>query len=142
METLHTFEWCHSKVDKISHVEGNWSSLRVSITFLPGLGCLQTIPNELDLLLGLLNDIRAKDLAISCFGLVERGTELASVEGFKRGHLQTSLVAIIVGKLRKWQTVFPLGSIRQNTSSQHIFKDLVYSLCLTSSLWVIGYPER
>jgi hypothetical protein len=111
MEVLHTLEWCHSKVDKISHIEGNRSSLRVGITFLPGLGCLQTIPNELDLLLGLLNDIRAKDLAFSHFRPVERGTALASVESFKRGHLQTSLVTIIVGKLCKWQTVFPLGSI-------------------------------
>jgi hypothetical protein len=112
MEALHTLEWCHSKVDKISRAEGNGSSLGVGITFLPGLGCLQTIPNKLDLLLGLLNDIRAKDLAFSHFGPVERGTALASVESFKRGHLQTSLVTIIVGKLRKWQTVFPLGSIR------------------------------
>jgi hypothetical protein len=101
MEMLHTLERCHSKVDKISHVEGNQTSLRVSITFLPGLGCLQTIPNELDLLFGLLNDIRTKDLAFSHFGPVERGTALVSVEGFKRGHLQTSLVAIIVGKLRE-----------------------------------------
>jgi hypothetical protein len=102
MEALHTLERCHSKVDKISHVEGNRSSLRVSITFLPRLGCLQTILIELDLLLGLLNDIWAKDLAFSRFGPVERGTALASIEGFRRGHLQTSLVAIIVGKLCEW----------------------------------------
>jgi hypothetical protein len=67
MEALHTLEWCHSKIDKISHIEGNGSSLRVGITFLSGLGCLQTIPNELDLLLGFLNDVRAKDLALSSF---------------------------------------------------------------------------
>jgi hypothetical protein len=67
MEALHTLEWCHSKVDKISHVEGNRSSLRVGVTFLPGLGCLQMIPNELDLLLGFFNDVSAKDLALSGF---------------------------------------------------------------------------
>jgi hypothetical protein len=99
MEALHTLECCHSKVDKISHVEGNRSSLRVGITFLLGLGCLQMVPNELDLLLGLLNDIRAKDLAFSRFGPVERGMALASVESFKGGHLQTSLVAIVIGEL-------------------------------------------
>jgi hypothetical protein len=111
MEALHTLEWCYSKVDKISHVEGNRSSFGVGITFLPRLGCLQTILNELDLLLGFLNDVRAKDLAFSGFRPVERGTTLASVESFKRGHLQTSLVTIIVGKLRERQIVFPLGSI-------------------------------
>jgi hypothetical protein len=70
------------------------------------------IPNELDLLLGLLNDVRAKDLALSSFRPVERGTTPASIEGFKGSHLQTSLVAIVVGKLGEWQIVFPLGSIR------------------------------
>jgi hypothetical protein len=141
MEALHTLEWCHSKVNKISHVEGNRPSLRVGIALLSGLGCLQTIPNELDLFFGLLNDIGPKYLALSSLGPVERGTALASVEGFKRGHLQASLVAIIVGKFREWQTVFPLGSIRQNTSSQHIFKDLIYSFGLASGLWVVGCAE-
>jgi hypothetical protein len=108
---------------------------------LSGLGCFQTIADELDLLFGLLDNIEPKYLALSSLGLVERGMTLTSVESFKRGHLQASLIAIIVGKFRKWQTVFPLGSIRQNTGSQHIFQDLIYSLCLTSSLRVIGCAE-
>jgi hypothetical protein len=83
MEALHTLERCHSKVDEVSHVEGNRSSLGIGITLLSRLGCLQTIPNELDLLLSLLNDVRAKDLAFSRFRPVERGTALASVESFK-----------------------------------------------------------
>jgi hypothetical protein len=112
MEALHTLERGYPKVDKISHVEGNRSPLGVGITLLPRLGCLQAILNELDLLLGFLNDVRAKDLALSNFGPVERGTTLASIESFKGGHLQASLVNIIVGKLSEWQTVFPLGSIR------------------------------
>jgi hypothetical protein len=141
MEALHTFERCHPKVDKISHVEGNRPSLRVGIALLPGLGCLQTIPNELDLLLGLFNDIGPKYLAFSSLGPVKRGTALASIESFERGHLQASLVAIVVGELREWKTIFPLGSIGQNTSSQHIFKDLVYTLGLTSGLRMIGCAE-
>jgi hypothetical protein len=112
METLHTLERCHSKVDEVSHVEGNRSPIGIGITLLSRLGCLQAIPNELDLFLGLLNDVRAKDLAFSYFGPVKRGTALASVESFKGGHLQTSLVAIVIGELGEWQTVFPLGSIR------------------------------
>jgi hypothetical protein len=112
MEALHTLERCHSKVDKVSHVEGNRSSLGIGITLLSRLGCLQTIPDELDLLLGLLNNVRAKDLAFSRSGPVERGTALTSVESFKGGHLQTSLVIVIVGKLCERQTVFPLGYIR------------------------------
>jgi hypothetical protein len=79
---------------------------------LSGLGCFQTVADELDLLFGLLDDIGPKYLAFSSLGPVERGMALESIESFKRGHLQTSLVTVIVGKLRKRQTVFPLGPIR------------------------------
>jgi hypothetical protein len=109
---------------------------------LSGLGYFQTVADELDMLFGFLDNIGSKYLTFSSLRPVEWGTALASVESFEWGHLQTSLIAIIVGKLREGQTVFPLGSIRQDTGSQHVFKDLVYSLCLTSSLWVIGCAER
>jgi hypothetical protein len=65
MEALHTLEWGHSKVDKVSHVEGNRSSLGVGITLLPRLGCFKAVSDELDLLFGFLNDVGAKDLALS-----------------------------------------------------------------------------
>jgi hypothetical protein len=51
-------------------------------------------------------------LAISGFGPVERGTTLAFIESFKRGHLQARLVAIVVGELYKWKAIFPFGSVR------------------------------
>jgi hypothetical protein len=105
------------------------------------LGHFEAVSNELDLLLGFLDDVGAKDLALSSFRPVEWGTALASIKGFKGGHLQTSLVAIVVGKLSEQQAVFLLGSIREDTSSQHVFKDLIYSLCLAPSLRVIGCAE-
>jgi hypothetical protein len=111
MEALHTLEWCDSKVDKVSHIKGDGSSFRVSVTLLSGLGCFQTVADELDLLFGLPDNIGPKYLTFSSFRLVERGTALASVEGFKRGHLQASLIAIIVGKLCEGQAILPLGSV-------------------------------
>jgi hypothetical protein len=111
MEALHTLERCDSKVDKVSHIEGNMSPFRVSITLLSRLGYLQTVADVLDLLLGFLDDIRPKHLALSSLRPVERGTALAAIQGFKGGHLQTSLVAIVVGELGKWQTVLPLGPV-------------------------------
>jgi hypothetical protein len=99
MEALHTLEWCDSKVDKVSHIEGDRSPLWVSVTLLSGLGCFQMVADELDLLFGLPDNIGPKYLTFSSLRPVERGTALASVESFKRGHLQTSLIAIIVGKL-------------------------------------------
>jgi hypothetical protein len=111
IEALHTLEWCDSKVDKVSHIEGDRSPLWVGVTLLSGLGFFQMVADELDLLFGLLDDIGPKYLAFSSLRPVERGTTLASIESFKRGHLQTSLIAIVVGKLSKWQAVLPLGSI-------------------------------
>jgi hypothetical protein len=100
------------------------------------------VADELDLLFGFLDNIGSKYLTFSSLRPVERGTTLASVESFKRGHLQTSLIAIIAGKLCEWQTVFPLGSIGQNAGSKHVFEDLVYPFGLATSLWVIGCAER
>jgi hypothetical protein len=111
MEALHTLEWCDSKVDKIFHIEGDRSPLWVSVTLLSGLGCFQTVSDELDLLFGLLDNIGPKYLAFSSLGPVERGTALASIKGFKRGHLQTSLIAIVVGELSERQAILPLGSV-------------------------------
>jgi hypothetical protein len=67
MEALHTLEWFHSKIDKISHVEGNRSSLGIGITLLPRLGFLEAVADKLDLFLGFFDDVGAKDLALSSF---------------------------------------------------------------------------
>jgi hypothetical protein len=67
MEALHTLEWCHSKVHKISHDEGNRSPLGISITLLPRLGCSKAVVDKLDLFLGFFYDVGAKDLALSSF---------------------------------------------------------------------------
>jgi hypothetical protein len=107
MKALHTLEWCDSKVDKVSHIEGNRSSPIVGITLLSRLGCLQTIADELDLLFGFLNDIRSKHLALSSLRPVERGTTLSAIYGFEGGHLQTGLIDIVVGELDEWQAIFP-----------------------------------
>jgi hypothetical protein len=111
MEALHTLERCDSKVDRVSHIEGDRSPLWVSITLLSGLGYFQTVADELDFLFGLLDNIGPKYLAFSSLGPVEKGTALASVESFKRGHLQTSLIAIVVGELSKRYAILPLGSV-------------------------------
>jgi hypothetical protein len=112
MEALHILEWCHSKVDKVSHIEGNRSSLGIGITLLPRLGCFEVVADKMDLFFSFLDDVGAKDLTLSHFRPVERGTTLASIKGFEGGHLQTSLVAIVVAKFSERQAVFPLGSIR------------------------------
>jgi hypothetical protein len=111
MEALHTFEWRDSKIEKVSHIEGDRSPLWVGITLLSRLACFETVADELDLFLSFLNDIRPKHLALSSFRPVKRGTALAAIQGFKGGHLQISLIAIVVGEFGKWQAVLPLGPV-------------------------------
>jgi hypothetical protein len=79
METLHTLKWCDSKVDKISCIESDKPPPGISIFFLPRLSCLQTVADELDLLVGLPDDVTSKYLAFSSLRPVERGTTLAAI---------------------------------------------------------------
>jgi hypothetical protein len=58
-----------------------------------------------------------------------------------RCHLQTLLVTIIVGELGICQTLMPTSSVLQSTRSQHILKNLIDSLGLTTSLRVISRIE-
>ena len=51
MKTLHPFERRDTKIREISNTERDFTTLGVSITLLVRLSCLETITNELDLLL-------------------------------------------------------------------------------------------
>jgi hypothetical protein len=100
------------------------------------------IADQLDLLFGLTENIWSKQLAFYGLGPVERGAALTSIQGFKGCHLQTNLIAFVVRKLGKGQTVLPFGSIRKKTSVEHILEYRVHSLSLTSRMWVIGSAGR
>ena len=42
--------------------------------------------------------------------------------------------AVVIGELGIWKTIFPLHIERDDTSSEHIFKNLIDSLDLATSL--------
>ena len=50
------------------------------------------------------------------------------------GPSQTRLEAVVVGELGIWKTIFPLHTEGYDTSPEHIFKDLIDSLDLATSL--------
>jgi hypothetical protein len=60
---LHALEWGHSKIDKISNLEGKGSPSRIGITLLSRLSGLQMVSDQLHLLFGLLDDIGTEYLA-------------------------------------------------------------------------------
>jgi hypothetical protein len=58
-----------------------------------------------------------------------------TIQHLKRRHLQTLLIAIILGELSIRQTLIPTSSVLQSTSSQHVLKNLIYPFsCRTQFL--------
>src|SRR3954463_6111052 len=53
-------------------------------------------------------------------------------------HAQTRLEAIVIRKFGKSKRILPFLSERDNTSSEHVFKNLIYPFYLTTRLWVIS----
>ena len=68
------------------------------------------------------------------FGPVERGTALPTIQNFKWGLARTCLETVVVGELSMWETIFPLHTERDDTSSEHVFKYLIDSLNLATCL--------
>ena len=50
------------------------------------------------------------------------------------GPCRTRLEAVVVGEFGIWNTIFPFHAKGNDTSSEHIFKDLFDSLDLATSL--------
>jgi hypothetical protein len=88
MEVLHSLEWGDTKIGKISNIKNQLTTLWICVGLLMRLSGFQMVTNKLYLLFGFSNDIGSKHLAFSDFRPIERGMALASVESFKRGHLQ------------------------------------------------------
>src|SRR3954465_6763956 len=62
----------------------------------------------------------------------------SSIEKFKRSHAQARLEAIVIRKFGKRKRILPFVSERDNTSSEHVFENLIYPFYLTTGLWVIS----
>src|SRR3954470_9313004 len=51
-------------------------------------------------------------------------------------HVQTRLIAIVISKFSEWKRFLPILSERDNTSSEHVFQDLINPFNLTARLRV------
>src|SRR6185369_9911539 len=109
METLHSFEGCHSEINIISDVEGEVTAFGVIVTLLAGLGSFEAFTNKLYLLFSFTEGIWSEQFALSGIGPIQGCTTLLVVKGFKRGHLQTGLITVVVRELCKRKAIFPLG---------------------------------
>ena len=79
MEPLHSLERGHTEVHEVPFGEGHLSALRVSIALLTGLGRLETITDQLNLLFGLTESIGSKDFSIPSFNPIEWSTARAGI---------------------------------------------------------------
>ena len=59
---------------------------------------------------------------------------LPAIESFKWGLARTRLKAVVGGEPGIWKTIFPLHTERDDTSPEHIFKDLIDLLDLATCL--------
>ena len=66
---------------------------------------------------------------------------LPPIENFKWGLARTRLEAFVVGELGTWKTIFPLHTKRDNASPEHMFKNLIDTLDLATSLGMKSCAE-
>jgi hypothetical protein len=110
----------------------------VGIPFLSCLGSFQIGLDAMDYLFSLNDKVRAKDRPFTRFDPVYRCTAATTIQSFKGCHSKTFLVTVVIRELSQWQTLVPFVRVVQYTSSEHILKNLIYSLYLTISLRVMS----
>src|SRR4051812_4358268 len=104
--------------------------LAIIIALLTRLSGLQMFTYYANLIFSVLDNVRTNECTFPSFGPIQRGSTLTSIENFKGGHLQTSLIAIVIREFSKWKTFLPFLVEGDDTSSKHIFKHLVNSFNL------------
>jgi hypothetical protein len=89
------------KIHVVSNNKGQRMTSLVGIVLLVGLDSLQIRLNAMNNFLGLHDKIEAKGHPLARFDLVQRCMALVAVESFKRCHLETFLIVVIVRELRQ-----------------------------------------
>jgi hypothetical protein len=84
------------------------------------------------------DDVRSENHFLPRLNPIERCTTSSSIENLKWCHFQTLLVAVVVRELSPSQILVSTFLVLYDTDSQHVFQDLVDSLCLAIHLWVVG----
>src|SRR6187399_158375 len=120
----------------ITDVESQITMLAVIVALLMRLSGLEILTYDFAHFFGFRDQVIAKKLTFTSLGPVERGTALSAIEDFKQSFAGTCLETVVVRELGKRETIFPLHAKRDDTSSEHVFEDLVHSFDLTTSLRV------
>ena len=133
-ESTSAFHWRDAEVDMVFDFKSQITVLAIIVTLLSRLRGFEILTNDFAHFFGFCDQVVAKKLAFTCLRPVERSTALSAIENFEWGLARTRLEAVVVGKLGIWKTIFPLHAKGNDTSPEHIFKDLIDSLDLATCL--------
>jgi hypothetical protein len=79
LEMMQTFHRWHLEVHKISHFKAQLSSPMIGVALLPQLCNSQLLPNHMNLLLGLLQNVRPKHLPFSSLTPKQRSSTAMTI---------------------------------------------------------------
>jgi hypothetical protein len=126
------------KVHAVAYFELKRPTSLVGIAFLLCPGGLRVGLDAMDYLLDLNDKVWTKDHPLARLDPVQRCTTSTTIQSFKGCHSETLLITVFIRELSQRQTLIPFVMIVQHTSSEHIFKNLIHSLCLTIGLRMIS----
>src|SRR3954462_8069087 len=130
-----------TKVSIFTRMIDHFLVLAIIIALLTRLSGFQMFTDNANLIFGVLDNVRTNECTFPSFCPIQRGSTLTSIKNFKGGHLQTSLIAIVVREFSKWKRFLPFLAEGDDTSSKYIFKHLVNSFNLALRLRVISSTE-
>src|SRR4051812_34525500 len=131
---MSAFHWRDAEVDMVSDLESQITVFAIIIALLARLSGFEILTNDFTHIFSLCDQVVAKKLAFACLRPIERSTTLSAIENLEWGFARACLKAVVVRELSIWKTILPLHVERDNTSPEHIFKNLVDMLDLSTSL--------
>jgi hypothetical protein len=107
------------------------------IAFLSSLGSFLVGLDVMDYLLDLSDKVWTKDRHLARLDPVQRCMTSTAIQSFEGCHSETLLIIVVVRELSQQETLVLFVMIAQHARLEHIFKNLIHSLCLTIGLWMI-----
>src|SRR5262249_16019393 len=114
---------CRRNLQKhmVAHLKGQVLPPNICIALLSALGCQQPLPDQLDLLRTVLNQLGSKQPTLTHLPPANRRSARPAIKCLKRSHTNTGMVTIVVGKLYQRQLTIPTVFPVQTTRPEHIF---------------------
>ena len=128
--------WPHSKVTMIPNVELFVHFMLFCIALLFILGCFQVLHDLCNLFLHFLEKLWTKHNHVHWIIPSHRCPTSSSIQSFVWTHSQWFLFSIVIWKFHQVWIILPLGWFFHYIHAKHVFKNLIYSLSVCSSVWL------